>query len=493
MVKLASELSNVNFSNPQVERQTGPEVGGRINTLNPENRLPGTDRAAVQHTEGRFNVPFGSEESIRDSIADLRERLTNVSFTMNGANVSPKALLSELEQSDRFSAQQKKAIVQSLHSVLTSTSMATGMRGPTARAELITSTLSDILHRDDRDGLHQGWFNKKRGNATCTVSSIRDILLQRSPEEYARVIAELGTKGSVTLAGGEVMKLDPNSALKDSGEGWGRTGRTLASRVYQCSMMSFAAEHFGGKHDATKDYSTGGLIQGSHTGLFDLQWQFAYNQALGTGSTRVDVGGLLGTAGDAAVKEMVRSLQENGSPVFVKVALNQSGVHALHARTVLGIDEKTNTVTLYCGMPGSRGGGPGQIRTMSIAEFKKQLVSYIRDDSGKSVNNLTPSSDHTSLNLYGIVNINGVSVYQLHDDGKDPSELEKSKEGESNGLDFGDQDRALEERAPGEKSASTGPKNDGEAQVETTDQARRRRIAQGIWNPLDDDEMFGWG
>ncbi len=164
----------------------------------------------------------------KQKLASVIERLTDkdkIGLERLGAIVeqSPQALLSKDSKGG--------TLIDNL-AVLAKEPLSAVMVADQAAEKLLAGMLHDLANPNSID----------QGSAgTCTTASLQYELVSEAPAEYARLLAGLATKGSVTMKGGDKLSLPThlerffyNSARAD------RVGRTHSESLFQATAMEYA-------------------------------------------------------------------------------------------------------------------------------------------------------------------------------------------------------------------------------------------------------------
>jgi hypothetical protein len=111
---------------------------------------------------------------------------------------------------------------------------------------------------------------------TCTATSMQYEMVKERPGEYARLMAGLASDGRVTMAGGGVLAVDVDKAMRASDQK--RDFRSDSEAVFQSAVMEYA--NGGASYDLGKQLSVDG--NKTYRGLFPEQIRQMTGQLFGS-------------------------------------------------------------------------------------------------------------------------------------------------------------------------------------------------------------------
>lgn len=211
------------------------------------------------------------------------------------------------------------------------------------RRKLLSDVVRDIA---DPSQISQGNYN------TCAAATAQRLLAGQSPAEYARLMAGLASpSGEVRLANGDLL-VRPADWNQSTGD-----GRDLAGRLFQSSMMAYAAGKAGETYSNATDTRTKANGQ-KVKGLSAAEVVYLFEGILGKDYTKYGVSDI----GADKLMQKIKDVVAGGGVVPCAITLNGKHHEVLVTKIENGrvhyFDPKT-----------------GQTRTMSEEEFKSALYN----------------------------------------------------------------------------------------------------------------------
>jgi len=213
-----------------------------------------------------------------------------------------------------------------------------------------------VYELNDPGQIHQS----NRG--TCAATTTEYYMAINHPAEFARLVSEMGQKGSTTMAGGGTLTRVPDSLPRDN------TTRTAVDRVFQSALMN--TSEFGRYSNLTDSHSgTGasGMSQDDVTRLMN-------NLTAGQDGTFRTVDG-----NDSSLISSIAACCAKGIEVPVGLSWQNLGADG-HELLVTQID--TSRGLVYLRNPwgtdeiGSQAGGPARQVLDGIGDFAMTLRDF---------------------------------------------------------------------------------------------------------------------
>ncbi len=211
------------------------------------------------------------------------------------------------------------------------------------RKQLLSNVVGDIANSGN---ISQGTYN------TCGAATAQRLLAGQSPAEYARIMAGLTSpSGEVKLANGDTLKRAPD---------WDKSrddGRDLAGRLFQASVMAYAAAKGGESYSNATDERTkkNGVKK---QGLNAAEVVYMFEGLLGKDYEKYAVSDI----GADALMQKIKSVVAKGGVVPCAITVDGS------RHEVLVTKVENGQVSYYD--PRS-----GQTKVMAEAEFKAMLFN----------------------------------------------------------------------------------------------------------------------